>query len=257
MEHQNTKTSLVSNVLILCFFIILGLGAGWLHLSFQPQQWQVTAKFAPPKAVELGNFYALKSTYQQIQNDGTPTPNAAQEIADTAFAEFKKQITALDSRLDFLSAHNIVQQIAQVNYQSTAVLARQLAETLQFDPTTDSLSFRLVNPEQAGTVLNDFIQHSTVQVRGHLNAELIEQWKLLFQQVKQSAEANLGEQWQAKLNLMRSVQALDDKLMPYHLVQKPIVADKPSLSPHFATVLALCAILGALLGIFVIVLRRK
>ncbi|MBF0785072.1 hypothetical protein E4T80_06265 [Muribacter muris] len=257
MEHQKPKTSLLSNILILVFFIGLSVGAGWLHLATQPQEWRVSARFDAPKVAELGNFYSLKSTYRQVQNDGNALPHNEQEITAAAFDEFKQRLTALDDRLEFLTNNTLVQQTAAVNHQPTAVFARQLAEKLKFDSATGTLSFQLVNPDHAATVLSDFIQKSSLKARENLNNDLIQQWKLLFQQVKQSADANLGEQWQAKLTLMRSVQPLDNQLVPYHFIQKPIAATKPALPDNLTLVLALCAGFGALLGLFVIALRRK
>lgn len=257
MTEPKLHTSLFSNLLILVFFSVLGAAIGWLHLSTQPPQWPVTARFEAPQAVELGNFYALKQTYQQLQNDDPLPPNAEHAISAEVFEEFKRQITPLDARLAFLSNNETVRQIAAVNYQPVGVVARQLAETLQFDPTTNTLSFQLINPEQAAAILNDFIQARVLTTREHLNGVLIQQWKALFQQVKQAAEANLGEQWQVKLNQMRSVQPLDDQLVPYHLVQKPIASAKPALPEQLTAFLAICAGIGALLGLCVIALRRK
>ncbi|MDO9735384.1 transporter, partial [Glaesserella parasuis] len=102
--------------------------------------------------------------------------------------------------------------------------AQQLASSFHFNEATNTLSTTLINPNEAVTLLTDFIAFSTLQTRADLNTELITKWKVLFQQVKQLAETSTGtaqQEWTTKLNLMRSVQPLDNQLTAYRLVKSP------------------------------------
>lgn len=114
-----------------------------------------------------------------------------------------------------------------------------------------------MNPNQAVQVLNAYLEINTAQSRKALNDDLIAKWKFLFQNVKQSADANLGESWKGKLNLMRSVQPLDNALTPYNLVQKPTAATKAELPENLNQSLGIGGGIGLLLGLLFAFARRK
>lgn len=56
---------------------------------------------------------------------------------------------------------------------------------------------------------------------------------------------------------MRSVQPLDNKLVPYNLVQKPTRQNKAELPKNLYLSLSIGGVLGLLLGLVFILLRRK
>lgn len=193
LSQTRSKSSLLSNIFITLLLIVGGIIAGYFHSITQPQQWKVTAKLAHPKITDLGNYFSLYSTYSIVQNDGKSDPNLEKNITEAVFNEFTKTITAEDNRQQFLKNHSIVKQIAEVHYKSTNEIALDLGENLLFDPNENTLSLVLVNPEQAVKLLNDFLSQSTNLARREINNDLIAKWKFLFQNVKQSADANLGK----------------------------------------------------------------
>lgn len=257
-QTQNTaKSGFVASLLAIVILTAAGAGTGYWYANSQPQQWKASAKFEAPKVADLGNYFSLYSTYTLVQNDGKADPGLEKNISEAAFAEFIRQIASPDSRQQFLSNNPIVKQIAEVHYKPVAEVVNQLSEKLQFDPADNSLSLALVNPNQATQILTDFINLNTEQSRKVLNDDLIAKWKFLFQNVKQSADANLGDSWKGKLNLMQSVQPLDNKLTAYHFAQKPTPATKAEQPENMKEALGIGGGIGLLLGLFFALLRRK
>lgn len=252
-ENRHRSGMLIA-LLLMIIFVLIGLGAGYFHANTQPKQWKVTANFEVPKVAELGNYYALYGIYDLVQNDGKSTPNLEQIAAEQSYGEFKKALTAADHRYQFMVENPLVKQIAAAYNRPLPEMAREFADKLQFDATKGSLSFTLVNPEQASQILNEFIALQTLQTRNLLNNDLISKWKFLFQNVKQSADANLAESWQAKLKLMQSVEPLDNQLLPYRLSQKPIAAAQPEPPTNLYLLLAVGGGIGLLLGSLVALL---
>lgn len=258
MQNESSKPqNLIGLLLTLLLFIVAGVGGGYFYADMQPKRWKASAVFELPQAADLGNYFALYHTYTLVQQDGKIDPNLEKQVSEDSYAEFQRVLLALDSRRQFLSENVIVKQIADVHYLPLNEVVNKLSDALHFDPNTRTLSLALVNPEQAGKLLTQFIVFTREQVRTSLNNELIAKWKFLFQNVKQSAEANLGEGWQAKLNLMRSVQPLDNQLTPYRLVQKPTAHTQPEPAENLLVSLGVGAGIGFLLGLFFILNRRK
>lgn len=239
------------------FLIALGLGVGYFYVDTQPKQWKASAIFEAPRVAELGNYFSLYSTYHLVQNEGKSDPNLEKVVADNAYAEFKRALNAPDARKQFLTDNGIVKQIADVHYQSLNETVSRLSEKLHFDDSSNTLSLTLTNPELATKMLEQYIVYSQNMVRNTLNNDLIAKWKFLFQNVKQSAEANLGANWQGKYNLMRSVQPLDNQLIAYHFVQKPLASVKPEMPEKLIEALTFGGGLGLLLSFLFAFLRRK
>lgn len=240
----------------LSFFVsllcaVIGAGIGAFFAQHLPHYVKVSARFEAPKIADLGNYYSLLQTYTLVQNDGKTTPTLEQSAVETAYAEFQKALAAPDVKRAFLANHPTVKQIAEVYHQPVEPFAEVLAEKLVFDLPSNTLRFSLVNPTQATQVLNDFIALHTDRTRQLLNNDLISKWKFLFQSVKQSADANLGEIWHAKLKMMLSVQPLDNQLTPYRF-QQTVLAEKQSpFSEAFIYKLLIGGGLGLLLGLFI------
>lgn len=258
MQNEQPKT-LRAGIKALWIFALtlLGVGGGYFYAQSQAPLWQASAVFSAPKIQDVGNYASLFNTYQLVQNDGRAEPNIEKIISENSYAEFKRVLVGTDVRKQFLSQNAIVRQIAEVHYLPLDQLVNQLADKLHFDEAGNTLSIALVNPDQAVKLLEQFIVFSQTQARNNLNEDLIAKWKFLFQNVKQSAEANLGEGWQAKLNLMRSVQPLDGKLVPYHLVQKAVAGTKPTLPEQLGMALGIGGVLGFLLGLLFAFARRR
>lgn len=250
MQQRGTSGIFLSFLFTL-LFVGLGLLAGYFYAFSQPAQWKVSTQFEPPRVAELGNYYSLYNTYSIVQNDGRTDPNLEQTTTQLSFIEFTKSLGSTEAAQAFLSENALVKQMAAAYYQSPAQTAKQLAGSLRFDSASNTLSVVVTNPEQGVQILNEYIAHRTEQVRTNLNTDLISKWKVLFQNVKQSAEANLGQTWQAKLNLMRSVQPLDNALVPYRFVNKPLASPDPELPRMLYLALAIGGGIGLFLSILV------
>lgn len=255
--QSSKKGGLFGSLAVAALLVAGGVAGGYFYAGSQPQQWKATAKFEAPKVADLGNYFSLLSTYNLVQNDGKADPNLEKNVAESSYAEFKRLLTSAESRQQFLSQHSVIQQIAEVNNRPLTEVVNQLADKLHFNETDNTLSFALVNPQQAVQVLNAYIAQNTEQARQSLNGDLIAKWKFLFQNVKQSAEANLGESWQGKLNLMRSVQPLDNTLVPYHFVQKPTPATTAEAPENLGKSLGFGGAVGLLLGLLFVFTRRR
>lgn len=256
-EQQPKKSGLLSALLMSSLLIAGGVGGGYFFTQQQPAQWAATATFTAPRVVDLGNYFSLFGTYQLVQNDGKADPNLEKTITEQSFAEFKRQLTAAAAKQQFLAQNETIKQIAAAYNQPTEQFVQQLADKLQFDESSNTLRFSLVNPTQAVAVLNEFIAQTTVNTRETLNADLVAKWKFLFQNVKQSAEANLGQSWQGKLNLMRSVQPLDNTLKAYHLAQPAAASATPEVPENLPKALGIGGAIGVLLSLLFVLFRRK
>lgn len=251
------KSGILGSLVAVAILTAAGAVGGYLHANNQPQQWKATAKFEAPKVADLGNYFSLYSTYTLVQNDGKNDPELEQKVANEAFSAFQRQLNSEANRKEFLSNNATVKQIAEVHNLPLAEVVNRLSDKLKFNETDNTVSFALVNPKQAELVLAEFIALNTEQSRKTLNDDLVAKWKFLFQNVKQSAEANLGESWQGKLNLMRSVKPLDNLLRPYHLTQKPTAATKAELPEDLSKSLGIGGAIGLLLGLLFAFARRR
>lgn len=257
--ESTTKTSPTWGVSLLITLLLaaVGVGAGYFYAESQPKSWKATAVFSAPQPADLGNYFALYSTYQLVQQDGKSDPNLEKIVAEESYKAFQSALAAADKRKQFLTDNAIIKQIADANYLPLNDKVNALLPQLHFDPQTHTLSLNLVNPEQAVKVLEQYIAFIQGQVRTQLNNDLVSKWRFLFQNVKQSAEANLGESWQGKLNLMRSVQPLDNQLIPFRLEQKPTAEIKPLLPPYWYETLGIGGAIGLLLGCLIGFIRRR
>lgn len=244
--------------------VLAGFGAviGWFApVHFIPAQWQAKAQFEAPKVVELGNYYSLFSTYQLLKGDSHSGNQFDQDLTQTVYQEFTRNLSSPDMLQQFLHQSPFVKKIAMSENNPTAVVAQRVAEQIKFDPSQNQLSATLTNPDQANGLLIDLIGFTTQQTRAMLNAELVAKWKILFQQVKQSAEMNLGaiqqgnqiaqQDWSGKLRLMRSVQPLDNELMPYRFVKSPSVPQQPEVPAERPLWTAIGGGIGLLCGFLI------
>ncbi|RPE90996.1 transporter [Frederiksenia canicola] len=222
--------------------IALGAAVGFGLAEIQTPQWRTTAQFDQPTVQELGNYYALASTYHLVS--GEKIDQFDQWLSEKSYGEFKRNLTSPDVIKQFLTEK---------------MQPEQLINAFQFDAKTQQLHLTLSHRETAKPLLDEFIQYANLRSRAALNGELISQWKVLFQQVKTAAETNLGaiqngshiaaQDWNGKLTLMKSVQPLDNQLIAYRLVQRPSVPVQPH-SPIRNLWMMIGAASGLLLGLF-------
>lgn len=256
-QHSSVGQFFTSLFLLLLLSVI-GAGAGWFGATTQPTYWKAEAQFESPKVTDLGNYYSLHNTYNLLKGDATANDLV---IITTAYKEFVRNIKSPDILQHFLVQNEMVKQSAMRQNRPASIEAQQFAAAFHFDEVTNSLSITLLNPDEAVKLLADFIAFNTLQTRSVLNNELITKWKILFQQVKQLAETSSGtmqQDWGTKLNLMRSVQPLDNKLIAYRLVKSPAVSTKPEAPKDQFLWTAIGAGIGLFLGFIIILfINRK
>ncbi|QNS15440.1 Wzz/FepE/Etk N-terminal domain-containing protein [Mannheimia bovis] len=243
--------------LVLILFTAIGVGLGYGLSYSQPEKWKVTAQFEQPNVPDLGNYYSLLSTYHFLSSSTPELSNQTvqKEAVEQVYEEFKRNLTSADLLQAYLVESEVVKLKAQVEKKSTAIVAAELVEQFSFQKdvatSADNLSLTLENAEDAQKLLTDFIPLVNTQARERLNADLIAKWKVLFQQIKTASELNVGakgnQDWAAKLQMMRSVQPLDNQLKAYRLVKSPSVPLKAE-SPDRLFWLMIGALSGLLIG---------
>lgn len=262
-EQVQTQRSSVGQFFTSLFLLLalsaIGGVAGWFGATTQTAYWKAEAQFEVPKVTDLGNYYSLHSTYHLLKGENTASNDAI--ITDTAYQEFIRNLKSPDILQHYLVQSDIVKQSATNQNKPVAMEAQLFAQHFNFDSATHTLSLSLTNPENAAKLLTDFTAFSTLQTRLNLNNELIAKWKILFQQVKQLAETSTGtaqQEWATKLNLMRSVQPLDNQLTAYRLVKSPTVPTKPEAPKDQLLWAAIGSGIGLLLGFLAVVfINRK
>lgn len=244
--------------LVLILFTAIGAGIGYGLSYTQPEKWKVTAQFEQPSVPDLGNYYSLLSTYNFLSSNTSElnTSVSQKEAVEQAYEEFKRNLNSADLLQAYLVQTEAVKLKAQVEKKSAAVVAAELVEQFSFQKdaasNADNVSLISENAEEAQKLLTDFIPLVNTQAREKLNADLIAKWKVLFQQIKTASELNVGgkvskDDWEAKLQMMRSVQPLDNQLNAYRLVKSPTLPLKAE-SPDRLFWLMVGALGGLLIG---------
>ena len=270
--HYSLVRIMLRNLAVLLLSIGFGVATGWGLTQLQTPMWKSTAQFDKPLVTHLGNYYSLFSIYTLLNGghhtaykvttlaNGTAVlvpelSHFAEETAtEKSFQEFKRMLTSPDVLHQFLTQNELIKQTASQNNMPVALLAQEISTQFSFESKTDRLSVLSANPKEAAQLLTGFITFANAQAVANLNAELVAVWKTLFQQTKQAAEIKLGaiqqgsqiaqQDWAGKLNLMLSVQPLDNKLEAFRFVQSPTVP----LQPHTPAV-SLWMMIGGLVGL--------
>lgn len=249
--------TLLYRLLVIVLVTAIGAVAGYGLSYTQTEKWKVTAQLEQPTVPDLGNYYSLLSTYTFL-NTNNQEANLQKDVIAEVYTEFKRNLASTDLLQNYLAQTEAVKLKAQLENKSAIMVASQLAGQFSFEkePTISADTFSLIseNPEEAQKLLSDFILLANGQAREKLNADLIAKWKVLFQQIKAAAELNLGakqgnpaQDWNGKLQMMRSVQPLDNTLTTYRLVKSPSIPLSP-VSPDRWFWLMVGALSGLILG---------
>lgn len=248
--------TLFYRLLVLILFTAIGAGSGFGLSYLQTEKWQVSAQFEQPTIPELGNYYNLHSTYNFLNTNNQDSQASQKQIVEQVYDEFKRHLTSADLLQDYLVQTESVKLKAQVEKKTAAQVAAEMVEQFAFQKevatSADNLSLISETPEEAKTLLTDFILLANSKAKEKLNADLIAQWKVLFGHIKTASELNLdgkenNQGWAAKLQMMRSVQPLDNNLNAYRLVKSPSVPLKP-ISPDRLFWLMIGALSGLVVG---------
>lgn len=209
---------------------LLGVTALGTSYFFYPI-WQAEAEITHPTVSELGNYYGLFSMYALMKGDNLEE-NAA---VRSAYQGFTAQLSAYDNLKDFWSNSEYYKQnITGDNHEDNALL-NKLINNVHFETLNEERGIvRLLseNPKQAEALLSSLLNDINVRTRTAMYDELIVKWKNLFSQVKMAAQLNVGriklgnsvdnQDWQGKLNMMKSVSPLDEQFHAFHLIKSPI-----------------------------------
>lgn len=258
-EKSSFLGSFLKKLFSLLLFVVIGAAAAWFISHEQKPTWRSSAQFEMPTVVELGNYYSLATTYALAQNGNSE--NLDKQLSEKAFAEFKRNLQSPDLiKLFATQSETVKLQFTAKNLPVDQAI-QALITGLTFDEKQNRLNLTLNSAENAQKLLAEFIQFASVQTRSILNQELVEKWKVLFQQIKTAAETNLGaiqvgsqvaqQDWNGKLNIMKSVQPLDNKLQPFRWLKSPDLPQKPH-SPDTLLWIMIGAVLGLVFGLFVV-----
>ncbi len=238
-------------IIFLFLTALLALG-GYAGSYLVNPLWTAEAEIAPPTTDGLGNYSSLFSMYQLISGE----PQQASKATDMVYQEFKRQLSAYDNIYAFWQSSEYYKQQLTGNHQADSALLLQLINRIHVAQETAReplrISIALENPKQAAELLTAFIQQTNDTTRAVVYNELISQWKILFNQINTATQLNLGQteqhsdgqDWQGKLNMMKSVTALDNTLVAYRYTKtpsQPVDADYPNR--------VLWAVIGAGIGI--------
>lgn len=255
-------------LILLCTALFGGIAFGATYLI--KQEWKAEAYIDPPTTVEIGNYYALFSTYKLVSGNAIDTSvqdkkalldNDAQ-IIEGAYQEMKRQLTSYDTRRQFwLNTDYYKQQLTDDSKKDTDLLETlivntRFAEGNQAKKLPARITLQLDNPKQATELLTAFMEVANVAAREALYRDLIVKWQTLFNQTNSAVQANLGkikqgpyideQDWPGKLKVMQSVKPLDNNFTGYRSIKAPILLAKTYPVRMLWTSIA--AVFGVLFG---------
>ncbi|OOF37757.1 hypothetical protein [Rodentibacter heidelbergensis] len=215
---QKLKTLVISTAL--CGVI------GYASSYWIKPQWQTEAEITQPTLTELGNYYSLFSMYHLIKGQD----NAEDKVAELVYQHYTEQLVSYDNLKQFWENAPYYREKAENNAKNL----NTLIQNTHFQPLNKhagKITLTLNEPEEAQALLSSLLNHNNLLTRKVMYDQLILQWKNLFTQVKTAAELNLGnlpyghvverQDWQGKLNMMKSVSPLDEQFTAYHLTKTP------------------------------------
>ncbi|MBM2607751.1 LPS O-antigen chain length determinant protein WzzB [Pasteurella multocida] len=265
---QKTHRTFLSSISIILGTTLLGAIVAYGGSYLKSKTWLAEAHVTVPDIALLGNYYALSSTYQFIKNK----ENQRQET-EIVYQEFLKQLMSEEMIRRFWEKTEYYKQKQTGEDHIDLALLEKLTKAIKFKSAqtldvADSVSLTLENPKLATELLSSFIDQVNVETRKIVYSNLISQWKVLFEQVKKATEFNLGknaqsalvlEDWNGKLQMMRSVSPLDEQFSAYRYLKKPT---QPIMqrSPNRKCWASVGALIGFILSFFMLSLfnsRKK
>lgn len=259
MEQKTFFGSFIKKLVIVILLTAIGTAAGWFISHQQKAVWRSSAQFDAPTISELNNYYNLATTYALVQNGNTE--NLATILVNKSFAELKRNLKSEDVAKNFVAQSERLKKEAEARGLSLGKTIDMFTKSLSFEDKSNTVHLVWDSADNAQQLLSDFVDFVTLQTRLTLNQELIDKWKVLFQQIKVATETNLGpiqagsqvaqQDWNGKLNIMKSVQPLDNKLQAFRWLKKPELAASP-YSPNAFSWALLGGILGLIISLFLI-----
>lgn len=208
-------------VFIFCLTLIAAVIGGYVA-TLQPQKTLVEAQLEKPNVAELNNYFSLLTTYRLVNDENKMSD---EQITDLVYQEFVKQLSSQSLLKEYLQQQSLITNLALYNAIPVEQQLQQLINDFVIQQQNGILYISWLNPiannQLAQQLITGWIQQANIQAKQLLYADLVHKWKTLFQQVKLAADNNLAESWKGKLQIMLSVQPLDDKLVAYRYLQQP------------------------------------
>ncbi|SUB34019.1 putative lipopolysaccharide biosynthesis protein Wzz-like protein [[Pasteurella] mairii] len=264
---MQNKTGAKQILILLLFLIIFAIG-GYAASYLVKPQWKVEVQLAPPTTNELGNYYSLFSMYQLVTED----KNEVFGASDIVYQELTRQFLSYDTLREFWQNNEYYKQKmtgdATEDRQLLDNLVRRVKVTLS-NREIEKVSLELDNPKQTMDLMTALIDFVNMRTRNAVYGELIIRWKNVFNQVNSAVQLDVDNlateqrvaisSWQGKLSMMKSVNALDNKLMAFRFMKAPDLPFESS-SPNKIQWGISGAGVGFLVGLFLLALfnlRRK
>ncbi|MCQ9121033.1 hypothetical protein BKG95_02730 [Rodentibacter pneumotropicus] len=255
MSYLKTlKTLLISTAL----FGVIGYASSyWIK-----PEWKTEAEITHPTLSELGNYFSLFSMYQLIQGKD----NAESKISELVYQNFTEQLVSYDNLKNFWENSPYYKQKISEDTTKNTQLLDDLIKNTRFQPlsyNSGKIILTLNEAEESQTQLFSLLDNNNIITRKVMYDDLILRWKNLFTQVKTAAELNLSnipygssierQDWQGKLEMMKSVNPLDDNFTAFHFIKSP---QQPEAKGRYSWG-GIGAGIGLLLGLFSILFRRE
>ncbi|MFD1806024.1 LPS chain length-determining protein [Pasteurella oralis] len=254
-NFEKIDRTLLKNLFSIIGVTVLGAVIAYGSSFSVSKSWIVEAKVERPDVVSLGNYYSLSSTYQFIKNKDNVLDDT-----EIVYNEFTRQLISENRIRYFWQTSEYYKQKQTGETHIDLALLEKLVSSIKFQMANsnefaDTVSLELENPKLATELLATFVDYVNQETRKVVYSNLITQWKVVFERVKNATEFNLGrnaqsvvdstQDWQGKLQMMRAVSPLDEQFTAYRYAKQPTQPIKP-VSPN-----RLCwGIYGALIGFF-------
>lgn len=256
MKMKNTA-------IIMIFTLVLAIAGFGVSFLITPQ-WTAEATLKESDASALGNYYALNKTYQLL--DGTEVTQD-QTISKNVYQVFWQKLASPDNIRQFWINSDYYKQKVVNDFQQDTELLNKLSADFQFFTQEtqglkyDGIQLTLDNPKMAAELLNNYILYTNELTKQQLYQDLITRWKTLFDLVQQAATNELGtiamkgnevkQDWSGKLAVMKSVSKLDNQLVSYQYLTRPMQPLSPTF-PNRILFLFYGALIGLMIGIIMI-----
>lgn len=242
--------------IVLSVFLFAAIGYGGSYLV--KPQWESEVEIDVPMTAGLGNYYTLFSMYQLVSGEKSDI-----NAADVVYQELKRQLYAEDSLSRFWKNTEYYKQKMTGEQKEDTLLLNELIKKITISESTlGRIKVKLAseNAKQAADFLTAFLEQVNLATRDVVYAELIVKWKNLFNQVNTAIQLNVpsiyplqtntGMDWQSKLNMMKSVSALDNNLTSFRFAKNLTHAVESSI-PNRGYLAACGGGVGLLIGLLI------
>lgn len=262
MSYQERKT--VKDIVTIFFVTVLFAVGGYASSYLAKPEWKAEAQIVRPSVKELGNYYSLFSIYHLVKGQ-----KEDERAVDMVYKELNRQLSSYDTISHFWQNSEFYKQKMSGNNQDDAILLNDLIQSVQLSTLNsgvNTISLTLDNPKQANELLRAWMGYVNTVTRDIVYAELISQWQTLFNQINTATQLNLGriqqglsidtQDWQGKLNMMKSVSALDNNLVAFRFIKSPMQPLHENISHRVQTTIV-GSVIGLFFGVILVVLLNR